>query len=73
MWPVLGTMFALTLAAVLLVAFPRLFADMRQDERDLRDERARAWRYGGSLSWNDETPASLESNRGPSATPHVKE
>ena len=68
-WPYLAAAAALTLAVVLAHGFAGLFADMRRAERDLAAERRLLDRYGGSVAWNDETPAELGGHRGSAPTP----
>ena len=60
------------LGIVLCVAFVRLYDDMRQAEREARGTLRLIERYGGSLTWNDETPASLDGGRGSDATPRME-
>ena len=62
----IGVVVGLFLA--LVAGFSVLFSEMRDAEREAHERELRAWRYGGSLSWNDETPASLDGGRGFDAT-----
>ena len=68
-WPYLAAAAVLGLAVVLTHGLGTLFADLRRTERDLAAERRLLDRYGGSLSWNDETPAELGGRRGSAPTP----
>ena len=68
MWPVLSTLAVAVLFVWLLVRCIQLEHLLRDTARDDRLSDRLVERYGGSVSWNDETPASLESNRGSAAT-----
>ena len=55
-WTVVATAAVLGLAVWLAYGFAGLWADLRRTERDLAAERRLLDRYGGSLTWNEQTP-----------------
>ena len=68
-WAVFAAIAVAALTVVVIRGLALLWLDMRRAERDLAAERRLLDRYGGSVTWNDETPAELGGHRGSAPTP----